>query len=84
MQIVSGLLISGEVVRLDEKHFIDCTLDNCSLIYLGGGVIFERTRITSCKYKFGDHARRTVELLKLTGVLNEMFYATFDPKEIVN
>ena len=84
MEIISGLTIVGESVRLDEKHFVDCTLDGCSLIYLGGGVIFERTHITSCKYAFGDHAHRTVELLKMAGLLGEPSSAAFDLKECVN
>lgn len=84
MEIVASLTFSGETVPLDEKHFIDCTLEGCSLVYLGGGVIFERTRIISCKYKFGDHARRTVELLKVVGLLTGLFPADDDLAQPVN
>lgn len=84
MKIISGLTITGEVVDLDEKHFIDCTLHGCSLVYLGGGVVFERTHITACKYKFGGHAGRTIELLKVVGLLGELFAAASNLEEIVN
>lgn len=35
MEIVASLTLSGETVRFDKKHFIDCTLKGCSLVYLG-------------------------------------------------
>ena len=69
MQIVSNVVFHQEAVMLDGKHFIDCTLEDCELSYGGGAVIFERTRIEGCDYMFGGQARRTVELLKLVGLM---------------
>ena len=69
MEIVSGLTISGEAICLDEKHFIDCTLKGCQLIYSGGGVIFERTRILQCRHVFHDCARATVLYLQSVGLM---------------
>ena len=60
MEVISNLTISNETVTLDDKHFRDCTLDNCELTYEGGPVILERTHIKSCEYAFGGKAQRTV------------------------
>ncbi len=71
LEIVSNLVFSQEAVLLDGKHFVDCTLDACELRYGGGIVIFERTRISGCDYMFGGQAGRTVDLLKIVGILAE-------------
>ena len=72
MNIVTGRFIAEEV-SLDGNHFQDCTLDKCTLSYDGGAVIFERTRILGCCYIFGSEARRTVDLLRVVGILCETF-----------
>ena len=35
MEVVSKQFFSDEAVKLDGKHFIDCTLANCELAYCG-------------------------------------------------
>ena len=84
MKVISNLVFDHEVVTLDGKHFVDCTLDACKLVYRGGAVTFERTRLARCSYIFGGQARRTVELLKLAGILGEPFSARVETEERVN
>lgn len=69
MEIVSGLTITGGEVRLDDKHFIDCTLEGCQLIYCGGGVILERTALRRCRHVFQGSARATVLYLQEIGLM---------------
>ena len=69
MEIICGRTITGEVLRLDDKHFVDCTLDGCQLSYSGGGVIFERTRLTQCRHIFHGAARATVLYLQNAGLM---------------
>ena len=83
MLIITGAF-SDEDVSLDEKHFKDCTLINCTLSYDGGRLILERTRITGCNYLFGAAAQRTVSLLQTVGVLGESFSIHPACEELVN
>ena len=69
MEIVSGQVITGESVHLDDKHFINCTLNDCELGYGGGGVIFEGTLLTKCHHVFYGPARATVLYLQNVGLL---------------
>lgn len=71
MEIVSGIVITSERVRLDEKHFVDCTFESCELIYSGGPVVFERTGFTGCHYKLLECAGRAFELLKMLGLIQQ-------------
>lgn len=84
MEIVSGLTITGESVCLDDKHFVDCTLDDCELTYSGGHVIFERTKVTACEYKFFEDAGRTFELLKLLGLVQQSMSSEITVGELIN
>ena len=43
MDTLRHTAFQNETVVLDGKHFIDCTLKNCTLEYSGGPVILERT-----------------------------------------
>ena len=75
MNIVTGAF-SDQTVSLDGKHFKDCVLDDCSLLYAGGAVIFERTLISGCRYLFCEEAQRTVDLLRVAGILCDTFSVT--------
>ena len=84
VEVVSNYYFSDESVTLDGKHFVDCTLVNCELTYCGGAMVFERTRISGCSYMFGEHAQRTVNLLKIVGLLGHSFSVEIDAQETVN
>ncbi len=71
MDVLSDHAFRHEAVFLDGKHFIDCSLEHCELTYGGGVVIFERTRISQCVYVFGGQAGRTIDLLKVLGILGD-------------
>ncbi len=73
-----------EAVLLDGKHFIDCSLENCELTYGGGVVILERTWISGCHYVFGGQAGRTVDLLKVLGLLTEAATSDMVMEELVH
>ena len=69
MRICSNIAFEDETVALDGVHFKDCTFKGCELLYDGGVVILERTRFIECDYAFAGHARRTVDLLRVVGLL---------------
>ena len=84
MEIISGMTISGKTVLLDDKHFIDCTLQNCQLNYRGGNVILERTLITHCQHLFQGPARATVLYLKRVGLMDDASGFWDDEAEIIH
>ena len=80
---ITGIL-TDEQILLDGKHFIDCTLEDCTLIYQGGTVVFERTLITKCRYVFGQQARQTIDLLQAVGLLSMDFTSREEAGETVH
>ena len=64
MDTLRHAAFQDETVVLDGKHFIDCTLQNCTLEYSGGPVILERTHLRGCQYVFFGQAQSTVRLLQ--------------------
>jgi hypothetical protein len=69
LETLLNRLFDGATLEIDGMHFVDCTLENCILIYRGGSVIFERTRLRRCRYVFYGPARTTVQLLQTVGLL---------------
>jgi hypothetical protein len=69
METIEGRTIENEYVDLDDKKFTDCTLIDCLLRYSGKPVIFERSRLESCRYVFFGPARATVHFLEAVGML---------------
>ena len=84
MQIVSDHAFRDEAVLLDGKHFVDCSMQNCEIVYGGGVVILERTWISGCQYVFGGQAGRTVDLLKALGLLTEAESSSVAVEELVH
>lgn len=70
MKLIEGRTIENEYVDLDGKQFRDCTLINCLLRYSGEPVIFESSRLESCRYVFFGPARATVHFLQAVGLLS--------------
>ncbi len=69
MRHISRATFHDEVVRLDNTHFTDCTLTDCTLAYDGGNTTFERTSFHGCRMLLDDAANRTVQLLQCLGYL---------------
>lgn len=70
MEVITGAF-NAETITLDNKHFKDCMLLDCTLLYAGGPVIFERTALTGCRYRFCGEARRTLDFLEFFGMLED-------------
>lgn len=68
MEVIRELDMRNETVRLDGRHFIDCTFTDCILEYGGSEMILERTTFTSCRHVFFGHAFMTLQYLKVAGV----------------
>jgi hypothetical protein len=66
---IEGRLLEGEILDVDDTCFVDCNLQNCTLKYGGGPVIFERTRLSGCRYVFFGYAKASVEFLQAMGLL---------------
>ncbi len=69
MEFVVSQLIEDELIQIDLKHFVDCTLVNCTLEYSGEDVIFERTAMHGCRHIFYGRARQTIHYLQGTGLM---------------
>ena len=70
MEVIHGQTVEDEVLNIDGKHLIDCTLIGCVLKYSGKDVIFERTSLQGCKHIFYGKARQTVHYLQTVGILD--------------
>ena len=68
MQIVRGLMLFGESVRMDEKRFVDCSFIDCTMEYAGGPVMMENTSLRGCRYVFSGTAKMTLEFLECVGL----------------
>ena len=64
MKVIRDQIIEGEVLDVDGKHFIGCTLADCVLQYGGGTVVMEGTMISGCHHVFCGPARLTVNYLE--------------------
>lgn len=84
MQVIACCTIVDELVSLDGKHFVNCTLRGCTLSYDGGVVILEQTMLSGCDYLFGGAARRTTDLLRAVGLLPAPFCTETQTEELVH
>ncbi len=69
MQTIQQRVFEGEVLEMDDKHFIDCTLTNCILRYSGRALVLEKTLLRGCNYVFFGRAKGTVRFLEMMGLL---------------
>jgi hypothetical protein len=60
---------TGECISLDDKHFINCSFKNCTLVYSGADYAMTNTKLENCPITFAGAAQRTVALLGMMGVL---------------
>ena len=69
METILSETIQNELLRIDGKTFIDCTLVNCTLEYSGKPVVFDRTRLKRCSYVFTGEAKRFLDFLQTAGII---------------
>ncbi len=63
MEVLQHMTFRDETVILDDRHFLDCTLQNCTMEYSGGPVILERTHLRGRPLQGGyEHATKDGEL----------------------
>jgi hypothetical protein len=84
MEIIKGQHIEGELVQVDGKHFIDCTLRRCVLEYGGGTVVMERTRVSGCHHVFCGAARLTVNYLECMGLFPHTGEQVYLPGPVIH
>ncbi len=57
--------IFADAVKLDGNEFIDCTFENCTLVYSGGlPPLITRCDFKSFTFEFRGHAANTVAFLQ--------------------
>ena len=65
---------SNETVVIDGKHFIDCTIHNCTISWNGGNFTFDNVKAGVYHlHSENDIVVRTINLLKGLGALEENF-----------
>jgi len=70
LELVANRTLVGQIVSIDETHFKNCRLLDCTLEYSGGPLVFEETELRGCRYVFLGSAGMTLELMKLVGLLS--------------
>ena len=71
MNIVRSEKRTGDVVILDDCHFINCDFSECQLRYSGGECKVEDSVIDlGCQIEFFGAAKNTVGLLEQLGFLD--------------
>jgi hypothetical protein len=70
MKSIENQVSAGEVITLDDKHFINCQLRNCTLFYSGGDFALTNTKVENCQVTLSGAAQRTVALLGMVGALS--------------
>lgn len=58
-----------EIVVLDDHAFIDCTFDDCALIYAGGPCIMRRCKVFHCETSFIAAASNTMSVMLALGMM---------------
>lgn len=69
MQTVENQTLAGGTITLDDKHYVNCQLRNCRLVYSGGDFVLTETKIENCQVTLAGAAQRTVGLLAVMGAL---------------
>lgn len=57
----------SETVHLDGQFFINCTFENCRLIFAGGRCEWENTTFSGCRIVLYGFANNTVQVLQGLG-----------------
>lgn len=69
MQTLENKVVSRETIFLDDKHFVNCSFTECTLVYAGGDVAFSgTTSITDCQFALTGPADRTAIFMGTFGM----------------
>jgi hypothetical protein len=60
----------SEGITLDYNEFIDCSVQNCPVLYYGGQYNLLRTNLTNVSFGFGGPANRTLTYLRMIYAMN--------------
>lgn len=71
LHIISGQNFRNELVPMDCRHFVDCTMTDCTLEYSGQPVVLETTSFSRCTFRFGGEAAMTACFLDCFGLLTK-------------
>jgi hypothetical protein len=69
MQTVENQTLAGATITLDDKHYVNCQLTSCRLVYSGGDFVLTETKIENCQVMLAGAAQRTAGLLAVMGAL---------------
>ena len=69
MEIVHNKVVSGEVVPIDDKHFLKCRFTKCTLLFSGGDFAATQTVFDQCQVQLSGAAQKTAALLTTIGML---------------
>jgi hypothetical protein len=69
MQTVENKMSAGETITLDDKHFVNCKFERCTLFYSGGDFALTNTNLKDCPVTLTGPAQRTATLLRVLGAL---------------
>jgi len=76
MQVVENQVVSGKTITIDEKSFVNCRYQDCTLLYGGGDYAWAQTTFENCRLTLTGPAQRTVSLLGSVGVLGNGIVAS--------
>ena len=68
MEEVRGKTFFGKKVQLDDKIFVDCSFDDCVLLYSGEKCEWQTTNFTNCRVVLDGAANNTVQVLRELGI----------------
>lgn len=69
LQVLENLTIENQIVDMDGKHIIGCSLSGCQLRYGGQPVVVESTSFEGCTFSFNAEAALTLRFLECFGML---------------
>jgi len=69
LETIENRTLLRQTVSIDETHFKNCKLLECTLEYHGGQIIFEETELRACRYVFLGSAGMTFEFMNLVGLV---------------
>lgn len=68
LQRIVGQTLTNQVLVMDGKHFVDCSIINCVLEYNGQALVMETTEFSGCSFRFKSEAALTLNFLDCFGL----------------
>ncbi len=69
MEVIENKSETGVTITIDEKHFVNCRYENCTVIYNGGDYAWTNTTFKNCQITLAGAAQRTATLLGNFGLI---------------